>query len=121
MRLMILTKLNAIDAFDSLTGFHKRINKILQGRRFTNRLTLFKWSADDIIYQLCDKAIDRLCAHILANIHDKIKSLSLDVLSIEHIILASIYPNLRGLCFYNIDMNTAEHLFHSKKFDLFSK
>jgi hypothetical protein len=65
-----------------------------------------------------DNAIDRLCVHILPKIHDKIKWLSLEFLSIERILLAAIYPNLSGLCLYNIDMNTADHLFHGKKFDL---
>jgi hypothetical protein len=49
---MISTKLNTIDAFDSLTGIHERIDKILHDRGFTNRLKLFKWSSDDIIYPL---------------------------------------------------------------------
>jgi hypothetical protein len=36
---MIFTKLNTIDVFDSLTGVHERIDKILHGLSFANRLT----------------------------------------------------------------------------------
>jgi hypothetical protein len=43
-----MSELNTIDAFDSLTGAHERIDKILHDRGFTNRLTLFKWSSSDI-------------------------------------------------------------------------
>jgi hypothetical protein len=113
----ILMKLNTIDAFN-LIGISNRLDSILQDRVITNHLTLFKWSSNDLICQLDDKLADLFCLQILPKIHNNIKSLNLELLSMERIFLSTNYPNFCRIGLYNIDQNTATHLFHSEKFDV---
>ncbi|CAF1579846.1 unnamed protein product [Rotaria sp. Silwood1] len=110
--LMIFTKLNTIDAFNSLIGINKRLDTIIKDPVFTNHLTLFKLSSNDLIHRLDDKVIERFCLQILPQIHDKIKWFNLESLSMERILLASNYPNLCGLGLYNIDEDAATYLFY---------
>jgi hypothetical protein len=104
--------------FNSLTNINERIDKIIYGRHFTSHLSLFKGSLNDGIYPLYDKALDRLCYQILPKIHDNIKWLSLEILSMERILHAATYPALDRLSLYNINMAAHGRLFYSKKFDL---
>jgi hypothetical protein len=61
--------------------------------------------------------LDRFCLRILPQIHDKIKWLNLESLSMERILLATDYPTLCGLGLYNIDKETAMRLFRGNEFD----
>jgi hypothetical protein len=107
-----------MDVFNSLTNINERIDKIIYDRHFTSRLILFKGSLNDDIYPLYDRELDRLCYQLLPKIHDNIKWLSLEVLSMERILHVATYPNLYGLSLYNINITTHARLFCSKKFDL---
>ncbi|CAF1402746.1 unnamed protein product [Rotaria sordida] len=111
--LIIFTKLNVIDLFNSLAGINQRLDIILHDPAITNHLTLFKHSSDDLIHPLDDKILDRFCLQILPEIHDKIKWLNLELSSMERIFQVANYPNLSKLGLYNIDESTAGYLFHS--------
>ncbi|CAF1622982.1 unnamed protein product [Rotaria sp. Silwood1] len=56
--------------------------------------------------------LDRFCLQILPEIHHKIKWLNLELTSMEHILLATNYPNLHGLSLYGIDVEKALSLFN---------
>ncbi|CAF4680082.1 unnamed protein product, partial [Rotaria sp. Silwood2] len=110
--LIIFTKLNTIDALNSLLGVNKQLDKIIQDPIFTSHLTLFRWSSNDRIDPLDHKVVNQFCLQILPQIHDKIKCLNLELLSMERILRATNYPNLCELGLYNIDENTATYLFY---------
>jgi len=67
--MIILTKLNTIDAFN-LLDVNKRLDNILHDRVSTNHLTLFRCSSNDIICPLDDKLVDLFCLQILPQIHN---------------------------------------------------
>ncbi|CAF3611925.1 unnamed protein product, partial [Rotaria sp. Silwood2] len=95
---------------------NKRLNRILYDSYFTNDLPLLKSYSNGKTYPLPDSILDRFCLQILPEIRHKINWLHLEPSSMEHILLATNYPNLYGLCLYGIEKDTAEHLFLSKKF-----
>jgi hypothetical protein len=101
-----------------LTGVNIRFDSILNDLSCTSRLTLFKCSNDGIIYPLYNNVINQFCFRILPKIHIHIKWLNIELSSMERILLATSYPNLSGLGLYNLNVNLAECLFHSKKCDL---
>ncbi|CAF0903187.1 unnamed protein product [Rotaria sordida] len=102
---MIFTKFNTVEAFDSLLDTHDKIDKLVYDPIFTNRLTLFKWSSNNIIDLLYDYVIDRLCFRILPKIYNNIKWLNLEFLSIDRILCFAIYPNLYGLGLFNMPID----------------
>jgi hypothetical protein len=61
--------------------------------------------------------LDRFCSQILPEIHYKINSLHLEALSMERILLAPDYPNIRHLGLYNVDEKTTQRVFTGKIID----
>ncbi|CAF2177364.1 unnamed protein product [Rotaria magnacalcarata] len=55
--------------------------------------------------------LDRLCLHILPEIHQKIQWFDLESRSMKRILLTTPYPNLYGISLYNIQTETAIGLF----------
>ncbi|CAF4300198.1 unnamed protein product [Rotaria sordida] len=102
---MSFTKFNTGEAFDSLLDTHDKIDKLVYDPIFTNRLTLFKWSSNNIIDLLYDYVIDRLRFRILPKIYNNIKWLNLEFLSIDHILCFAIYSNLYGLDLFNMPID----------------
>ena len=115
--LMIFKKLNNIELLYSLMGINTQLDKTISDSVFTKELTLFRNCSKQNIYPLNDTILDRFCIQILPQIHYKINMLNLDTLSMERILLAADYPNLRSLGVYNVDEKTAEHAFKGKIFD----
>ncbi|CAM4834649.1 unnamed protein product [Rotaria magnacalcarata] len=111
--LMIIFKnLNNLEVLYCLQGVNQRLNKLVQDSTFTSRLTFVKWCSDNFIDVLrCGVMLNRFCSQILPEIHDKIKWLDLESLSMKNILRAAVYPNLYGLGLYNIDEESARCLF----------
>ncbi|CAF2971578.1 unnamed protein product [Rotaria sp. Silwood2] len=111
--LMIIFKnLNNLEVLYCLQGVNQRLNKLVQDSTFTSRLTFVKWCSDNFIDVLrCGMMLNRFCSQILPEIHDKIKWLDLESLSMKNILRAAVYPNLYGLSLYNIDEESARCLF----------
>ncbi|CAF4209205.1 unnamed protein product [Rotaria magnacalcarata] len=63
------------------------------------------------VYPLPNSMLDRLCLHILPEIHQKIQWFDLESRSMKRILLATPYPNLYGISLYNIQTETAIGLF----------
>ncbi|CAF3824985.1 unnamed protein product, partial [Rotaria magnacalcarata] len=119
--MIIFKKLHNTSLLYSLIGVNKRLNKIARDSIFTNRLTLLRFLSAPLIdfyglprylvHPLPDPIIDRFCLQILPEIHNQIEWLNIEPVSIGHILLATNYPNLSGLGLYNIQIETAVHLF----------
>jgi hypothetical protein len=120
--LIIFKKLNKISTLYSLLGVNKRLNTIVHDPIFTSYLALFIRYTNGDINPLIDPILDRFCSQILPEIHDNIKWLNLEPLSMERVLLSTTYPNLYGLGLYNIQEEIAKHLFTGKKhyFEYFS-
>jgi hypothetical protein len=67
-------------------------------------------------YPLPDPIVDRFCLHILPKIHQNVKWLDLESLSMERV-LSTNYPNLSGIALYNIQLERAVHLLSGKIFN----
>jgi len=111
----ILKKLNNVIVLYYFIGVNKRLNKIVHDPIFTRGLTLMICTSKDPVYPLPNPILDRFCFRILPEIHHQIKSLYLESLSMERILLATNYPNLFELGLFNIQ-ETAIHRFTGKIF-----
>ncbi|CAF4220733.1 unnamed protein product, partial [Rotaria socialis] len=78
---------------------------------FTNHLTLLTSTSDGFVYPQPNSILDRLCLHILPEIHQKIQWFDLESRSMKRILLATPYPNLYRISLYNIQTETARGLF----------
>jgi hypothetical protein len=124
--MIIFKKLNNIILLYSLIGVNIRLNKILCDSIFTNRLTLVNFVPSHLLmkrsspiyfaYPLPDPIVDRFCLHILPKIHQNVKWLDLESLSMERV-LSTNYPNLSGIALYNIQLERAVHLLSGKIFN----
>ena len=124
--MIIFKKLDNITLLYSLSGVSIRLNKIVHDFIFTNRLTLLifvpirliKLTSASVyyIYSLPPPIFDRYCLHILPKIHENVRWLDLESSSMERILRATNYPNLSGIAFYNIQVETAMHIFSGKIF-----
>ena len=115
--MIIFIKLNNLDVLYSLQGVNQRINRFIQDRVFTTRLTFVKWLSDNFLDLICfDMILDRFCLQILPSIHHKIQWLDLESSSMKYVLHAADYPNLHTLGLYNINEESARCLFTGKIF-----
>ncbi|CAF1486555.1 unnamed protein product, partial [Rotaria sordida] len=110
--LIILKKLNNIDVLYSLLDVdNQRLDIIVQENTFTNTLNFVLTTSTDDISPFTDSILDRFCINILPRIHHNIKSLILDSISMERILLAADYPNLTELKLFNFNGKIVSHYF----------
>ncbi|CAF4636847.1 unnamed protein product [Rotaria socialis] len=124
--MIIFKKLDNITLLYSLSGVNRNLNKLIYDFMFTNRLTLLhcvpirliKLTSLSINYffPLPDLILNRFCLHILPEIHQKVKWLDLEQLSMERILCTTYYPNLSGIGLYNIDIERAINIFSDECF-----
>lgn len=124
--MFIFIKLDNIKLLYALLGVEIRLNRILYDSIFTNRLTLVQFVPSRLIvrrysplcftYPLPDPILDRFCSYILPKIHQKVKWLDLELLSMERILLSTNYPNLSGIALYNIPVERIVQLLSGKIF-----
>ena len=62
--------------------------------------------------------LDRFCSTILPEIRHQVKSLHVEVISMDRILRATNYPKLVHLALRDINIKTARSLFSGKKFAL---
>ncbi len=116
--LIIFKKLNNDEILYSLMNINIRLNQIIRDSIFTNKISLLRYNSSlDFTSVLPDKVLDRFCSQILPRIHDKIKWLNLETLSMERILLVADYPNLRQLEIFLMNEETDLQLFTGKIFD----
>lgn len=121
--LIIFSKLHNAKLLHSLLDVNHRLNQILFHPILISRLDLLEFLSIDFISPLRYPVLRRFYIEILPKIHDQIKWLNLESLSIRRVLLAADYSNLNGLGLYNLKMEEAEKLFSGKIFkdEVFSK
>ena len=87
---------------------------IIQENTFTNTLNFVLTTLTDDILSIADPILDRFCINILPKIHHNVKSLILDSLSMERILLAADYPNLTELKLFNFNDKIVSRYFTGK-------
>ncbi|CAF5017027.1 unnamed protein product [Rotaria sp. Silwood1] len=102
MLIEILNKLNNIDVLCTVLGVNKRLERLARDTIFTDFLDLTTKSSLGGICSMSNIILDRFCSSILPQIHHNIKSLVLESSSIEHILIACVYPKLHKLTLYSI-------------------
>jgi hypothetical protein len=117
--LMIFKKLENAEILCSLMDINMRLDQIVSDPIFISQITLMKQTSIlDHTSPLSNIVLDRFCCQILPKMHDKIKWLKLETLSMERILLAANnYSNLRQLDIFIMNIETDIHLFTSKIFD----
>ena len=115
---IILKKLDNIDVLYSLLGINnQRLDIIAQEQIFTNILNFVSISqSTDEISSISDSILDRFCIDILPRIHKNVKSLILESVSMECILLAANYPNLTELKLFNFNKAIVSRYFTGKIF-----
>ncbi|CAM4834568.1 unnamed protein product [Rotaria magnacalcarata] len=102
--LIILRKLNNIDVLYSLLDINnRRLDILAQDKIFTDVLNFV--DIDNM------SLIDRFCIDILPRIHDNIKSIILEPVLMERILLATVYPNLTELKLFNFKQQIVSKYF----------
>jgi hypothetical protein len=113
--LIILKKLDNTDVLYSLFDVNNlRLDNIIQENTFTNTLNFVLITLTDDILSISDPILDRFCISILPRINYNVKSLILNSLSMERILLASDYPNLSELKIFNFYAKIASRYFTGK-------
>ncbi|CAM4904474.1 unnamed protein product [Rotaria socialis] len=119
--MIILNKLDNSEVLYSLMDVNTRLNQIVHDLMFTTKITLTK--SADLMIALPDIMLDRFCLQILPKIHHNIKWFSLESSSMERVLLAADYPNLRQLdifindqkCFFHLtDKSSLYHIFQNQ-------
>ena len=104
---IILKKLNNIDVLYSLLDINNgRLDILAQDKIFTNILNFV--DIDNI------SLIDRFCIDILPRIHHNVKYIILELVFMERILLATVYPNLTELKLFNFEQQIALKYFTGK-------
>jgi len=113
--MIVFKKLNNDELLYSLMSINMRLDQIIRDTIFTNQISLIKYnSLPDLTSALSDIVLNRFYSQILPQIHHKIKWLSLETLSMERILLAADYPNLRQLDIFLMNEETDMDLFTGK-------
>ncbi|CAF1007740.1 unnamed protein product [Adineta ricciae] len=102
---IILKKLPNIDVLYSLFGINnQRLNLIAQEDVFIRNLHFVRTSqSTDEVHSMPDAILNRFCHLILPKIHENIKSLTIESVSMENILNSGIYPNLTKLTILNFN------------------
>ncbi|CAF2887789.1 unnamed protein product [Rotaria sp. Silwood2] len=112
---IILKKLNNIDVLYSLFDVNnQRLNNIIEENTFTNTLNFVLPTLTDDILSISDRMLDRFCMNILPKIHHNVKSLILNSLFMERILVVADYPNLSELKLFKFNGKIASHYFTVK-------
>ncbi|CAF3627527.1 unnamed protein product [Adineta steineri] len=89
--LIILKKLESVDVLYSLLNVNNRLDQMA---RSINNTKFLNFSMNNV-------QLNRFCCEILPQIHHNIVSLTLDIFSMERILLACEYPNLTVIVLTN--------------------
>ncbi len=107
--LLILKKMNVVDALFRQNGLHSRLDQLLFDPVYVRELDFTIKSWDDSISPMNDLIIDRVCEKILPYINDKIIKLTLEPNSIERVLRVVDYPKLSSLSLMNFSKKTLQH------------
>jgi hypothetical protein len=112
---LILKKLDNIDVLYSLFDIdNQRLGTIAQEEMFSNSLNFVSISQSTV--DISGSIQNRFCRDILPRVHQNVKSLTVESISMECILRAGIYPNLTELKIYNFNKEMVSHYFNGKIF-----
>jgi hypothetical protein len=112
---IILQKLNNIDVLYSLFDINnQRLDNIIQENILINTLNFVLTTLTDDTLSISDLILDRFCISILPKIHYHVKSLIINSLSMERILLVGDYPNLNQLKIFNFNGQIVSNYFTGK-------
>ncbi|CAF2953724.1 unnamed protein product [Rotaria sp. Silwood2] len=101
-----------MDVLYSLFDVDKqRLDILLQENIFTNTLNFVLTTLTDDILSLANPIINQFCMNILPKIHYNVKSLTVDSIYMERILLTGNYPNLTELKLFNFNDKFVSHYF----------
>jgi hypothetical protein len=115
---LILKKLENVNVLYSLLGINnQRLDIIAQEQIFTNTLNFVSISqSSDEISPISDSLLHRFCIDVIPRIHENVKSLIVESVSMERILRAGNYPNLSGLKIFNFNKAIVSRYFMGKIF-----
>ena len=108
----ILNKLSNTDALYSLTGVNQRLDRLVRENSYTKSIDLVKILSSKRRSSRKQSIIDRFCFDILPRIRSNVQNLTLDPLSIAHVLSVGYYPKLSQLVLINIQLKNLSHLFN---------
>ena len=116
MLIEIFNKIPTFDVLNSIWGVNQRLDRLACDARFTHSLDLTAKQSYDERCSLSAVILDRLCSHILLQIHDNINSLFVEPSSMQQILRACAYPNLHRLTLSSIESKDLIKLLLGMKF-----
>ncbi|CAF5126240.1 unnamed protein product, partial [Rotaria sp. Silwood1] len=110
--LIILKKLDNMDVLYSLLDVdNQQLDIIAQENIFSNTLNFVLTTFTNDISSISYTIVDRFCTNILPRIPHNVKSLTIDSVSMERILLSANYPNLTELKLFNFNNEIASRYF----------
>jgi hypothetical protein len=104
--LIILRKLHCVDKLYSLEGINKRLDEMVFSKCNTKIIDLANSFMDNDVYLTFDIILDRFCSHILPRIGHNVKSLILQQIFMERVLLACEYPDLHILTIFDFQADS---------------
>ena len=115
--LTIFKKLHNIDLFYSLLGIDPRFDQIVCDTTFSQAVDLTTLLSNEASDSENNTVADRFYTHILPRIHNNVESFVVQASSLQDILRASHYPNLRKLTLVNLAIDMVPRVFNSMLFD----
>ena len=113
---VIFKKLNNIDVLYSFCGVDdQRLDAVVVDQTFTQSVNFVLTTTVNDLVPIPNSMLDRFCTEILPKIHDRVQSLTILSESMERILLAADFPNLRELRLHHVSTNTISRYFTGKK------
>ena len=108
--LIILKKLNWPHILNSLVNVDERLDRLIIDcviHASYIDLILKLWTGNFV--SIAEPALNRICSHVLSQIHQHIKCLALESSSMERILRAADYPKLTYLGLFECGPETITH------------
>jgi hypothetical protein len=97
MLLMIVNRLNNIDILYSLVDVNQRFNRLTFNSLYFHDLDFTTVSMFDPKSHEYSVLINRICKNLLSRIHHQVNTLTLDHISMEHVLHTFNFPQLHSL------------------------
>ena len=113
---LILKKLDNIDVLYSFLGINnQRLDILAQEQIFSTILNFVSASeTNDETCSMSHSMLDRFCVSILPRVHENVKSLTVEPMSMECILRAGDYSNLTEMKVFNFNKEFVSCHFRSK-------
>jgi hypothetical protein len=113
--LIITKKLNSTDVLHSLLGVNKRLDKMARTFDNTKFIDFSTILSNGSFSSIDDIKLNRFCYDILPQIRHNVVALSLELLSMERVLLTCDYPNLNTISFMTFLPNIVLRYLTGKK------